>query len=211
MDAIWQYQFRVILLGDSTVGKSSILKRFTDGTFSEIQDPTVGVDFYARLLEVEPGCRIKLQLWDTAGQERFRSITRSYYRNSVGGLLMFDVTNRKSFESIREWLKEVNTHVYPNKTIFVLIGHKSDLTAERKVSREEAEKLADTLGLDYLETSAKNNTNVDKAFMKLTQCIYDSMKVGEIAFEHGWDGVKRGFNPRVLNFPKEEKQSDCNC
>ncbi|XP_048469000.1 ras-related protein Rab-39B-like [Rhincodon typus] len=73
MDTIWQYQFRIILLGDSTVGKSSLLKRFTDGTFSELQDPTVGVDFYARVLEVEPGCRIKLQLWDTAGQERFRS------------------------------------------------------------------------------------------------------------------------------------------
>ncbi|XP_067867800.1 ras-related protein Rab-39B-like [Heterodontus francisci] len=211
MDAIWQYQFRIILLGDSTVGKSSLLKRFTDGTFTEVQDPTVGVDFYARLLEVEPGCRIKLQLWDTAGQERFRSITRSYYRNSVGGLLMFDVTNRKSFENIKEWLREVNNHVYPNKTIFILVGHKSDLINDREVSREEAEKLADTLGLNYIETSAKNNTNVDNAFMKLSECIYDSMKMGEIALEDGWDGVKRGFNPRVLEQPKEEKQSDCNC
>ncbi|XP_051892453.1 ras-related protein Rab-39B-like [Pristis pectinata] len=211
MEEVWQYQFRIILLGDSTVGKSSLLKRFTDGTFTEVQDPTVGVDFYARLLEVEPGCRIKLQLWDTAGQERFRSITRSYYRNSVGGLLMFDVTNRKSYENIREWLKEVDNHVYPNKTIFVLVGHKSDLTHDRKVSREEAEKLAATLGLNYLETSAKSNSNVEEAFMKLTECIYESMKVGEIALEDGWDGVKRGFNPRALDRAKEEKQSDCNC
>uniref|UniRef100_UPI00398F2F81 ras-related protein Rab-39B-like n=1 Tax=Pristiophorus japonicus TaxID=55135 RepID=UPI00398F2F81 len=211
MDGMWQYQFRIILLGDSTVGKSSILKRFTDGTFSEVQDPTVGVDFYARLLEIEPGCRIKLQLWDTAGQERFRSITRSYYRNSVGGLLMFDVTNRKSFENIREWLNEVNAHVFPNKTIFVLVGHKSDLTDERDVSSEEAERLAEALGLSYIETSAKNNSNVDQAFIKLTECIYESMKVGEIALEDGWDGVKRGFNPRILDQPKEEKHSDCNC
>ncbi|XP_048450289.1 ras-related protein Rab-39B-like [Rhincodon typus] len=141
----------------------------------------------------------------------FRSITRSYYRNSVGGLLMFDVTNRKSFESIREWLREVDNHVYPNKTIFVLVGHKSDLIDHRKVSREEAEKLAEALDLNYIETSAKNNSNVDQAFMTLTECIYDSMKVGEIALEDGWDGVKRGFNPRMLESPKEEKQSDCNC
>ncbi|XP_069751268.1 ras-related protein Rab-39B-like [Narcine bancroftii] len=211
MEEGWQYQFRIILLGDSTVGKSSLLKRFTDGSFSEVQDPTVGVDFYARLLEVQPNCRIKLQLWDTAGQERFRSITRSYYRNSVGGLLIFDVTNRKSFENIREWLKEVDSHVYPNKTIFVLVGHKSDLTHVRKVSREEAEQMAATLGLNYLETSAKNNTNVDKAFMKLTECIYESMNVGEIVLNDGWDGIKRGFNPMALDRPKEEKQSDCSC
>ncbi|XP_059805211.1 ras-related protein Rab-39B-like [Hypanus sabinus] len=211
MDEVWQYQFRIILLGDSTVGKSSLLKRFTDGTFSEVQDPTVGVDFYARVLEVEPGCRIKLQLWDTAGQERFRSITRSYYRNSVGGLLMFDVTNRRSYENIKEWLKEVNSHVYPQRTIFVLLGHKSDLTDEREVSHEEAKELADSLGLNYLETSAKSNSNVEEAFVQLTACIYESMKGGDIALEDGWDGVKRGFNPKALDRGKEEKQSDCNC
>ncbi|XP_032900771.1 ras-related protein Rab-42 [Amblyraja radiata] len=211
MDEVWQYQFRIILLGDSTVGKSSLLKRFTGGTFSAVQDPTVGVDFYARLLEVEPGCRIKLQLWDTAGQERFRSITRSYFRNSVGGLLLFDVTNRHSFENVREWLKEVDAHVFPNKTIFVLVGHKSDLVEERQVPRDEAEALAAALGLNYLETSAKDNSNVEEAFTKLTACIYQSMKDGEIALEDGWDGVKRGFNPTAMDRAKDEKHSDCSC
>ncbi|XP_078279085.1 ras-related protein Rab-39B-like [Rhinoraja longicauda] len=211
MEEVWQYQFRIILLGDSTVGKSSLLKSFTGGSFSEVQDPTVGVDFYARLLEVEPGCRIKLQLWDTAGQERFRSITRSYFRNSVGGLLLFDLTNRRSFENVREWLKEVDAHVFPNKTIFVLVGHKSDLVEERQVERHEAEVLAATLGLNYLETSAKTDSNVEEAFVKLTACIYHSMKAGEISLDDSWDGVKRGFNPTATDRPKEDKQSDCSC
>ncbi|XP_007893039.1 ras-related protein Rab-39B [Callorhinchus milii] len=212
MEVVWQYQFRIIVVGDSTVGKSSLLKRFTDDSFNEVSDPTVGVDFYARLVEVEPGCNIKLQLWDTAGQERFRSITRSYYRNSVGGFLLFDLTNRKSFENITEWLNEINEHVFPNKTIFVLLGHKCDLTDDREVTREEVEKLAEGLGLEYLETSAKDNTNVEKAFVTLTRCIYDSMNSGEIVLEKGWDGVKRGFHPKILEHSKDKKKgSDCNC
>ncbi|XP_044608973.2 ras-related protein Rab-39A isoform X2 [Equus asinus] len=110
METIWIYQFRLIVIGDSTVGKSCLLHRFTQGRFPGLRspacDPTVGVDFFSRLLEIEPGKRIKLQLWDTAGQERFRSITRSYYRNSVGGFLVFDITNRRSFEHVKDWLEE---------------------------------------------------------------------------------------------------------
>ncbi|XP_041055310.1 ras-related protein Rab-39B-like isoform X3 [Carcharodon carcharias] len=146
MDAIWIYQFRLIVIGDSTVGKSCLLRRFTDGKFSDVSDPTVGVDFFARLVEIEPGKRIKLQLWDTAGQERFRSITRSYYRNSVGGLLVFDITNRRSFEHVRDWLEEAKMHVQPYRIIFLLVGHKCDLATQRKVSKEEAEKLAAVSG-----------------------------------------------------------------
>ncbi|KAG2460925.1 RB39A protein, partial [Polypterus senegalus] len=212
MDMLWQYQFRIILLGDSTVGKSSLLKRFTDGLYSDVADPTVGVDFYARSLEIEPGVKIKLQLWDTAGQERFRSITTSYYRNSVGGLLVFDLTNRKTFDHIRDWHREVVEHVKPHKMVFILIGHKSDLTAERRVFRDEAEKLAATLGVRYVETSAKNNSNVDRAFELLTLDIYELMKCGEIMPRDGWDGVKSGLNAKVL-YPSEQEppESKCHC
>ncbi len=100
VDPIFDYQFRLILIGDSTVGKSSLLRHFTDGTFAEVSDPTVGVDFFARVVRVDDGTRIKLQLWDTAGQERFRSITKSYYRNSVGALLVYDIGNADSFRHI---------------------------------------------------------------------------------------------------------------
>ncbi|XP_069479078.1 ras-related protein Rab-39B-like [Ambystoma mexicanum] len=186
----WHYQFRVILLGDSTVGKSSLLKRYTEGVFLDIINQTVGVDFYVQFVEVEPGRRVKLQFWDTAGQERFRSVTRSYYRNSAGGLLMFDLTNRKSFESILEWHREVNERVQPFSPIFVLVGHKSDLVAERQVQQEEAEKLASSLGLKYLETSAKTNSNVEAAFELLTGEIYQAVQNGQMVPQEDWDGVK---------------------
>ncbi|MBN3315023.1 RB39B protein, partial [Atractosteus spatula] len=212
MEILWQYQFRIILLGDSTVGKSSLLKRFTDGVYSDVADPTVGVDFYARSLEIEPGVKIKLQLWDTAGQERFRSITTSYYRNSVGGLLVFDLTNRKTFEHVQEWHREVSEHIRPYHMVFILIGHKSDLAGERKVTREEAEKLAASLGVRYVETSAKSNSNVDRAFETLTRDIYELMKAGEIATREGWDGVKSGLNAKILYPPEEEpRESKCQC
>ncbi|XP_057281093.1 ras-related protein Rab-39B isoform X3 [Pezoporus wallicus] len=149
MEAIWLYQFRLIVIGDSTVGKSCLIRRFTEGRFAQISDPTVGVDFFSRLVEIEPGKRIKLQIWDTAGQERFRSITRAYYRNSVGGLLLFDITNRRSFQNVHEWLEETKVHVQPYQIVFVLVGHKCDLDTQRQVTRHEAEKLAAAYGFGH--------------------------------------------------------------
>uniref|UniRef100_A0AAQ4QY30 CTP synthase 1a n=1 Tax=Gasterosteus aculeatus aculeatus TaxID=481459 RepID=A0AAQ4QY30_GASAC len=198
--------FRIILLGDSTVGKSSLLKRFSDGIYSDVADPTVGVDFYARSLDIEPGVKIKLQLWDTAGQERFRSITTSYYRNSVGGLLVFDLTNRKTFDHVREWHKEVSEHILPHHMVYILIGHKSDLNKDRMVSRDEAEHLAAELGIRYVETSAKCNSNVDRAFELLTKDIYELMKMGEIVTRDGWDGVKSGLTGKVLYSADDEEE-----
>ncbi|XP_037532080.1 ras-related protein Rab-42b [Nematolebias whitei] len=189
---LWQYQFRIIMLGDSTVGKSSLLKRYTEDSFLESINETVGVDFYVHFLEVEPGVRVKLQFWDTAGQERFRSVTRSYYRNSVGALLVFDVTSRASFEHIKEWHVEVCERVQPHKVLFVLVGQKVDRDAhqERAVSREEAGKLAGQLGMPYLEASAKTGQNVREAFELLTRRVYQGLLSGEIELQEGWDGVK---------------------
>ncbi|KAF7665340.1 hypothetical protein LDENG_00146390 [Lucifuga dentata] len=187
---LWQYQFRIIMLGDSTVGKSSLLKRYTEDLFLESINQTVGVDFYVHFLEVELGVRVKLQFWDTAGQERFRSVTRSYYRNSVGGLLVFDITNRASFDNIKEWHEEVCERVKPHKVLFMLVGHKSDLDSERVVSREEAEKLAGQLGLVYVETSAKTGQNTRQAFELLTRRVYQGLLSGEVELQEGWDGVK---------------------
>ncbi|XP_071450573.1 ras-related protein Rab-39A-like [Hetaerina americana] len=127
VDPVFEYQFRLILIGDSTVGKSSLLKYFTEGKFSQVSDPTVGVDFFARQVHVHDGTRIKLQLWDTAGQERFRSITKSYYRNSVGALLVYDITNRKSFENLPAWVTEARRHIQPHEPVFVVVGCKVDL------------------------------------------------------------------------------------
>ncbi|XP_002732900.1 ras-related protein Rab-39B-like [Saccoglossus kowalevskii] len=211
-EVIWEYQFRLILIGDSTVGKSSLLRRFCDGKFVEFSDPTVGVDFFARLLEVSPGIRVKLQLWDTAGQERFRSITTSYYRNSVGGMLVYDIGNRASFEHLQDWLEEAFENVNPDKIVFMVIGHKADIEDQRQVLREEGEKFAQAYGMKYMETSAKTCQNVEEAFKSISHDIYTMVKSGQLAVREGWDGVKSGFFPRHtlhLQEPRGEPHKVC--
>ncbi|XP_063225645.1 ras-related protein Rab-39B [Bacillus rossius redtenbacheri] len=196
VEPIFDYQFRLILIGDSTVGKSSLLKYFTDGKFAELSDPTVGVDFFARLIEVKDGTRIKLQLWDTAGQERFRSITKSYYRNSVGALLVYDICNRASFEHIPLWMMEAKRHIDPHRPVFALVGCKLDLASaggRREVSRDEARSFAEQGGLHFVETSARTGVNVEEAFRVVTQEIYARIQSGEYKVEDGWDGIKTGF------------------
>ncbi|XP_023796836.1 ras-related protein Rab-39B-like [Cyanistes caeruleus] len=213
MEPRWQYQFRVIMLGDSTVGKSSLLQCYTEGVFLDTVNQTVGVDFYVQFVELEPGLQVKLQFWDTAGQERFRSVTRSYYRNSAGGMLLFDLTNRASFESIRQWHREVTDTIQPFRMVFLLVGHKSDLSGQRRVGQREAEKLAASLGVQYVETSAKDASNVVQAFQMLTVAIYQALQTGQLVATETWDGVKSSVPLPVL--PKaqalEKKQKKCSC
>ncbi|KAM8998707.1 ras-related protein Rab-42 [Ara ararauna] len=215
MEPRWQLQFRVIMLGDSTVGKSSLLRRYTEGVFLDAINQTVGVDFYVQFVELEPGLRVKLQFWDTAGQERFRSVTRSYYRNSAGGMLLFDLTNPASFQSVWRWHREVTDTVPPSRIVFLLVGHKSDLAAQRRVSRREAEKLAEKLGVQYIETSAKDATNVVQAFRMLTVTIYQALRTGQLAAGEAWDGVKSSVPlPAPLQaavMEKEKRWKNCSC
>ncbi|KAL7980422.1 hypothetical protein Chor_001576 [Crotalus horridus] len=212
VDSPWDYQFRIIMLGDSTVGKSCLLKRYADGVFVESMNQTVGVDFYVHFLEMEPKLRFKLQFWDTAGQERFRSVTRSYYRNAAGGVLMFDLTNRASFENIRNWHQEVVDTVKPHHPVFVLVGNKSDLEAERKVKQREAEKLAVSLEAKYIETSAKSSRNVEAVFQMLTLGIYKALKSGVMKPGPQWDGVKTKLpSPVQPEVPSQEKRKTCSC
>lgn len=176
----------------------------------------MGVDFFARLIEVKDGTRIKLQLWDTAGQERFRSITKSYYRNSVGALLVYDICNRASFEHIPLWMAEARRHIEPHRPVIALVGCKLDLVTnggQREVSREEAKSFADQHGLFQIETSAKNGMNVEEAFRLVTQEVYNRIQSGEYKVEDGWDGIKTGFaRPNGLDFnlvEAEPAKSSC--
>nr|XP_009943541.1 PREDICTED: ras-related protein Rab-39B [Opisthocomus hoazin] len=139
------------------------------------------------------------------------SITRAYYRNSVGGLLLFDITNRRSFQNVHEWLEETKVHVQPYQIVFVLVGHKCDLDTQRQVSRHEAEKLAAAYGMKYIETSARDAINVEKAFTDLTRDIYELVKRGEISIQEGWEGVKSGFVPNVVHSSEEVVKSDRRC
>jgi len=208
VDPIFDYQFRLILIGDSTVGKSSLLRCFTDGKFAEVSDPTVGVDFFARLVQVRDGTRVKLQLWDTAGQERFRSITKSYYRNSVGAVLAYDICNRDSYKHIPVWLMEARRHIEPHKAVFLLVGCKRDLAVggHREVSIEEAQALAEYHQISFLETSSKTRLNVEEAFTVISQQIYDKIQTGEYKIEDGWDGIKTGFFQRAGGMGLAEAQ-----
>ncbi|XP_039190240.1 ras-related protein Rab-42 [Crotalus tigris] len=206
----WHYQFRILLLGDSTVGKTSLLRRYTERCFIPTPCPTVGVEFYSKMMELPPGIKVKLQLWDTAGQERFRCITRSFYRNAVGVLLIFDMTNRRSFESIFDWYNEV-TNVM-DKVIFLLVGHKCDLESMNRVTLEEAEGLAMSLGTSFIETSAKTDTNIDLAFETITNAIYEALRNKEFDLQEGWDGVKIIYKRRASSLQRKKPSKEaCQC
>jgi len=154
-----------LLIGDSGVGKSCLLLRFADDTYTESYISTIGVDFKIRTIELD-GKTIKLQIWDTAGQERFRTITSSYYRGAHGIIVVYDVTDQESFNNVKQWLQEIDR--YACETVNkLLVGNKCDLTTKKVVDYTTAKEYADQLGIPFLETSAKNATNVEQAFMTM--------------------------------------------
>merc|ERR1712169_73431 len=165
MNPEYDYLFKLLLIGDSGVGKSCLLLRFADDTYSESYISTIGVDFKIRTIEHD-GKTIKLQIWDTAGQERFRTITSSYYRGAHGICVVYDVTDMDSFNNVRQWLQEIDRYACENVNK-LLVGNKCDLTTKRVVDYNTAKEFADGLGIPFLETSAKNSTNVEDAFITM--------------------------------------------
>ncbi|KAG2319756.1 hypothetical protein Bca52824_012969 [Brassica carinata] len=165
------YLFKAVLIGDSAVGKSNLLSRFTRDEFRLDSKPTIGVDFAYRNVCVG-GKTIKAQIWDTAGQERFRAITSSYYRGALGALLIYDITRRQTFQNIEKWLSELRGFSSPD-TVVVLVGNKSDLGQSREVEEEEGKSLAELEGLYFLETSALQNQNVEEAFLSMIERIHE--------------------------------------
>ncbi|CAH6786668.1 Rab26 [Phodopus roborovskii] len=160
--------FKVMLVGDSGVGKTCLLVRFKDGAFlAGTFISTVGIDFRNKVLDVD-GTKVKLQIWDTAGQERFRSVTHAYYRDAHALLLLYDITNKDSFDNIQAWLTEIQEYAQQD-VVLMLLGNKVDSTQERVVKREDGEKLAKEYGLPFMETSAKTGLNVDLAFTAIAK------------------------------------------
>lgn len=172
--AKYQQMMKVILVGDSGTGKSCLLHRFVEDSFSEEQTQTIGVEFGAKSVQVL-GQSIKLQIWDTAGQERYRSVTRSYYRGAVGCLLVYDVTCRASYEHVAEWLSDVR-QLAGKEVVIMLVGNKSDLASQqgerRAVASNEAAIFAQQNGLLHYETSAASGELVNDAFMKVVKEAY---------------------------------------
>jgi len=175
--AAFDHLFKLVLVGDSGVGKSGLLSRYTRNTFSPDEKSTIGVEFATRISNTEDAKKIKAQIWDTAGQERYRAITNAYYRGALGALLVYDVTLFSSFENIPRWLKELRDHANRD-IVLVLVGNKIDMLndkiASREVSEEAAKRLAEEYDLPWLETSAKTGKNVEEAFAKVIKTIYDN-------------------------------------
>ncbi|KAI7801076.1 ras-related protein Rab-30 [Triplophysa rosa] len=161
----YDYLFKIVLIGNAGVGKTCLVRRFTQGLFPPGQGATIGVDFMIKTVEIK-GVKVKLQIWDTAGQERFRSITQSYYRSANALILTYDITCEDSFRCLPEWLREIEQYAN-NQVVTILVGNKIDLADKREVHRQRAEEFAEAQSMLYLETSAKESDNVEKLFLDL--------------------------------------------
>jgi len=172
--------FKVLVIGNPAVGKSALVLRFTDSAeFQEGLPATVGVDFKHRRIDLD-GESVKLQIWDTAGQEKYRAIVSALFRGAHGVAVVFDLTNRESFESIPMWFTEVDKFL-PKSRPRILLGNKCDMKLDRTVSTKEAQELAQSLGVEYVETSAKDLINVDESFEKLARMVKSRLVNGTIS------------------------------
>ena len=176
-DETYEKPLKILLLGDSSVGKSSLFLSFMDKSWNETFVPTIGVDFKIKTINVN-NMNIKYQVWDTAGQERFRTIISSYYKGAHGILLVYDITLKESFESLNDWLNEIKKNTSKN-IVKVLIGNKIHINDKRVISFDEAKEFADNNSMKYIETSAKTSTNVDQAFGLIGVELMKSFKGNE--------------------------------
>ncbi|XP_041350488.1 ras-related protein Rab-35-like [Gigantopelta aegis] len=169
----YDHLFKLLIIGDSGVGKSSLLLRFADNTFSGTYITTIGVDFKIRTVDVG-GEKVKLQIWDTAGQERFRTITSTYYRGTHGVIVVYDVSSGESFANVKRWLHEIDQNC--DVVNRILVGNKDDDADRKVVLTQDAERFADQMGIQLFETSAKENKNVEEMFLAITKLVLVSKK-----------------------------------
>lgn len=205
------YSLRLILVGDTGVGKTCLVDRLCNNHFNPVHDLTIGVEFGVKVFDLETPSRkvvIKAQLWDTAGQESFRSITRSYYRGAAGVFLCYDITRYETFRKVGDWLKDVERECHP-KTRIMLVGTKTDLGHRRQVSVEEGREFAEKHGLSHCEISSKSNENVLACCTDLVRGIYDSYREGEVSVgvtEYNKDPPAVTIDPGV---PETTRRTKC--
>ena len=195
---------KILLIGDSGVGKSCLLVRFVEDKFSPSFITTIGIDFKIKTVDIN-GKKIKLQLWDTAGQERFRTITTAYYRGAMGIILVYDVTDERTFANVKQWFKTVNDHASDDAQL-LLVGNKSDMDT-RVVSYEQGEALAQELGLPFIESSAKDDSNVNEIFFTLAKLIQDKIDSNAMSSN---GGVSKDGNVKIKS-GSESSGSSSNC
>lgn len=195
----FDHSLKVVVVGESGVGKTCLLIRFVRDTFEDNTQSTLGVEFMSKIIQTEKH-RIQLQLWDTAGQELFRSVTRGYYRGSAGALLLFDLSNRDSFENVEKWLRDVKD-VAKEDVVLILLGNKSDLESKRQVTREEANDFAQRNNMKYFEVSAKTGDNVSEAINACVEMIEKNLD----------DGSFRPAATDSINFQDDVPQKNTCC
>lgn len=217
----YDYLIKFLALGDSGVGKTSFLYQYTDGKFDGKFITTVGIDFREKRVNYRPpgldaqtgrAQRVHLQLWDTAGQERFRSLTTAFFRDAMGFMLFFDLTNEQSFLNVRNWISQLQLHSYCENPDIVLCGNKCDLENLRCIPVERAKDFADKNGLPYFETSAATGQNVEKAVMVLLDSVMKRMEkvVDKSSFPVG-RGTGNGEATTKVHEEEKEASSDCAC
>merc|ERR1712183_1159691 len=195
----YDYLFKLLLIGDSGVGKTCVLFRFSEDQFNSTFISTIGIDFKIRTIELD-GKKVKLQIWDTAGQERFRTITTAYYRGAMGIMLVYDITNMKSFENIKNWIRNIEEHASGDVEKMIL-GNKKDMEEKRVVAEEKGQMLAMEYNIKFLETSAKEGDNIEKAFFTMAKDIKTKMenKMDNSSKNKGIDINRSGKKNGILN------------
>lgn len=212
----YDYLFKIILIGDSGVGKSNILTRYTRKEFNLESKTTIGVEFAQKNLIID-GKTIKAQIWDTAGQERYRAITTAYYRGAVGALLVYDICKDSSFQNLEKWFKELREHADP-QIVVMLIGNKTDLKHLRTIKTEEGAKYAQLQKIAFIETSAFDSSNIDMAFERILNEIYQITIRNTTGNGQGRSSIASGRridvatdNIVVSNQPPTKKKKDSCC
>ncbi|KAK5604215.1 Ras- protein Rab-15 [Crenichthys baileyi] len=166
--------FRLLLLGDSGVGKTCMLRRFTEGEFDPSHISTIGVDFKMKTIEID-GLKVRVQIWDTAGQERYQTITKQYYRRAQGIIFVYDITNMPSFQHIAKWASDVDEYA-PDDVQTILVGNKADEEFSRQVTKDQGKKLAETYGMEFFESSASTSNNISESFIRVTELVLQAQK-----------------------------------
>ena len=209
MTTSFNYLFKFIIIGDSSVGKSNLLLRYLNDKFEDEYQATIGVEFGAKNLEIN-NINYRIQLWDTAGQEQFLSITRAYYQNSVCAIVVYDISNEITFTNVKKWISDVRAQS-PKNIYIMLVGNKIDLSDQRKVSYEKGLEFAQSNNVNFIETSAKTGENVENLFYNCTNDIANKIKNNEYDLNDDSCGIKVGIivKPKNENNNNKKKKKCC--